>query len=137
MNKRRMLLALVIAPLIPVLAVILLPALLGQKIFGNWLPFAILSGLVTSYLGAIAFGGPLISLLRKFGRLNIISVSLAGAASGAVVLCLFMNLFGLMLGSQPSVNSVTLVWGAGLGLTVAIFFCLIAGITSHSSSSRP
>ncbi|MFL1407370.1 hypothetical protein ACJO2E_18655 [Marinobacter sp. M1N3S26] len=137
MNKRRMLLALVIAPLIPVVAVILLPALLGQQIFGNWLPFAILFGLVTSYLGAIAFGVPLISLLRKFGRLNIISVSLVGAASGSVVLCLSMNLFGFMLGSQPSVNLATLVWGAGLGLTVAIPFCLIAGITSHSSSLRP
>ncbi|MFL1456375.1 hypothetical protein ACJO5Y_18190 [Marinobacter sp. GN3S48] len=131
MNKRRLWLASITAPLTPVVAVTLVPMFFTQgQAFGNWLPVVILLGLFTSYLGAFVLGLPLVFLLERFGRLNLVALALAGAASGALIFSCFLYFLGLMLGSQSNIGFTEAVWGAGLGLMVAVPFSLVAGITS-------
>jgi len=134
MNKNRLCLASTVAPVTPIVAVIIVPALVTQgQAYGNALPMAILFGLLTSYLGTIALEVPQFLMLQRFGRLNLTALSLAGAASGVLVFSCFLYLLGLMLDSQASIGATEVLWGAGLGVMVAVPFSLIAGITSHSS----
>ncbi len=131
MNKKRLWLASTVAPVTPIVVVILVPALLTQgQAYGNALPMAILFGLLTSYLGTIALGVPQFLMLQRFGRLNLTALSLAGAASGVLVFSCFLYLFGLLLDSQVSIGATEILWGAGLGVMVAVPFSLLSGITN-------
>ena len=121
MNKiPRRLLALVIAPLAPAV----LPVAFDHS-------FAIVA-VAFSYLVFSCVGLPVVLALRHFQWLNIASLLLSGAVLGAVSFALFLD---VLFGSSPS--SVTdlraLLWGAGLGMSVAGSYGAIAGIRNLSA----
>lgn len=85
--------------------------------------------LAVSYSSCFLFGLPLIPYLKRKQRLNIIFISIGGAVLGMVVV--YVAGFGVAatLGSTKSVipELSELLWGAALGLLVALAFGLIAG----------
>lgn len=138
MNDRRFLLAVGIAPLTPIVAIVLLLVLTtDESTTSYWIPIIVSFGLPTSYLGTCVVGLPLVIFLKRGGRLNLVSMSIAGAVSGGGLSACFSYFLSLLLGSPLRFDITLATWGAGLGIMVAITFGLLAGITSHSSSLRP
>ncbi|WP_160154171.1 hypothetical protein [Microbulbifer sp. ALW1] len=134
MNKNRLYLASMIAPLVPTFLVVLLPALfLGSQAFGNALLMAILLSLITSYLAFFALGVPLLLVLEKKGALSLVGLSTAGAIAGALAFTCMLYIFGSMLESKADVGAIQIIWGAGVGLAVAVVFSLVSGITRRGS----
>ena len=116
-HPSRPLAAAIVAPLAP--AVVF-------SVFG--LGAALVAG-IFSYIVFVALGLPAISVLRRFGKLNIFSLLLSGAVIGAGSFLCFSLLFAKLLGStQIGVELSTFAWGAGLGALVAGSFGVIAGV---------
>lgn len=88
------------------------------------------TAIVAGHVGFWIIGLPLVKLLRRLGRLNLLILTLCGALAGAAVFVLFGVFLALALGSllYSSVNSLMLVWGGILGASVAASFGSIAGV---------
>lgn len=97
---------------------------------------AVALALLTSYLGLIVIGFPLIYLLKRIGWLNLPALAITGALAGIGVFALFLEGLGAMLESSAPINIIQILWGAGLGLSAALSFGLISGITNRPSSTR-
>ena len=133
----RKVLAIIVAPLTPAILMIGLPVLSSW----SW-PFndsdykiVIIVSVIFGYLGFGVFGIPIVYWLNKNNKLNLISISLAGAATGSIVFSLFSVLLGLALNSTTSINLGIILWGAALGLSVSLIYGGISGITIRSKST--
>jgi hypothetical protein len=89
----------------------------------------LLIALSVSYLSCFVFGAVLISFLRHKRHLNTINLSIGGAVLGAVVFYIFGFGFSALLDASKSMvpSSSELLYGAALGVLVALPFGLIAG----------
>jgi hypothetical protein len=129
MSKTRVLLAFLLAPLGPALYLVVMQ-LLSQSSGRYSLAMPLIFALPISYLSCVAFGVPLLRILRSRGALSSIAVVAVGSLLGIVVNYLFGHLFAALLDSRAStVPGIDIViWGVLLGAMVAIPFVLIAGI---------
>lgn len=92
-----------------------------------------------SYAGSLLLGLPVIALLRAKGQLSIYSCLLSGISIGFVLGGLIAWAFAdFKPWSQVATNA--LLWlatvGGVLGVSVALCFCFIAGITLRSSGPK-
>lgn len=124
-SKNRYTFAAVISPLIP--AVIALAPMLGGE-NPQFEMLAVALALLTSYLGLFVIGLPLVFLLERIGWLNLPVLSITGALAGIGVLALFLQGLGAILESSAPINTIQILWGAGLGFSAALSFGLISGI---------
>ncbi|WP_308366717.1 MULTISPECIES: hypothetical protein [unclassified Microbulbifer] len=126
MNNKRIILAFVFAPLVPTIYFLGFMEPVGKNVILMLLVYSI----CFSYLPTLLLGLPLVSYLRKVHRLNLVNVVAIGAAGGMIVFYVFGFVFSAMLDSSKSVTPAIseLIWGAILGMSVAIPFSLIAGI---------
>lgn len=129
MTKNRIRLAFLLAPLGPALYLISV-WLLSRGSGRHDVFMTLLFALPVSYLSCLAFGMPLLHVLRARDSLSAITVVTVGALLGVVVNYLFGYLLAALLGSNVSVVPVShvIAWGLILGLLVAVPFVLIAGI---------
>lgn len=89
-----------------------------------------------SYLGFLFLGLPSFFALQRSGRANLWSLLVAGAIGGAITMLVFSTLlFGVSTWQYATLGNIVgqILWGVGLGVCVAISFCLIAGITRRST----
>ena len=91
--------------------------------------------LLTSYLGFFIAGFPLIYLLRRAGVLSLPALILSGPVFGIFVFYYFSLFLNYLLGTSASFGLSASLWGALLGLSVALSFGLIAGITWRSNGT--
>lgn len=133
MTETRFTVAAVTSPLVPA-GIALAPMLQAESSQYNMLAVAL--ALLTSYLGVIVIGLPLVHLLKRIGWLNLPALAITGALAGIGVFALFLQGLGAMLESSAPLNLIQILWGAGLGLSAALSFGLIAGITNRPSSTR-
>ena len=131
--------AILIAPLTPALAVILLAVVASM----SW-PFnesdyklIIVVASAASYFSTFSVGLPVLYVLRKYGQLKLQNIALAGGVSGIVVFSLFQVFIALLFGSTVEYGLLTIIWGFVCGFCVAVSYALISGITSASNSFRP
>jgi len=119
-----------VAPWAAPVAVLLLRAAQGPASpYQSDVPWILGFGVVTSYIGTLVLGLPLVVVLHRIHRLTLVPLLLCGSATGAVVFYLFLKVFALMLGSPlATVRIRDLVGGTMLGVLVALVFGLIAGI---------
>jgi hypothetical protein len=91
-----------------------------------------------SYLASVLFGWPLIGFLERKRRLYASNLLIGGAVFGAATFYLFgFGLAALLESTKliaPSLGE--LLFGAVLGLLLALSYCLIAGI-SFSKRHHP
>jgi uncharacterized BrkB/YihY/UPF0761 family membrane protein len=123
-------LAFALAPALPALyfLVVLYPTSSGDT-GRNYVVLMLLIALSVSYLSCFLLGAPLISFLKRKRHLNTIYLSIGGAVLGAVVFYIFGFGFSALLDSSRSMvpSFSELVYGAALGVLVALPFGLIAG----------
>jgi hypothetical protein len=124
LNKREWR-AFLLAPLIPVVFFVLVFMASGY----GFDFFALLISVPFSYVPCFLFCVSVMRILRARGMLTVTSIALCGVVLGAAVFYMFRFFLSAMLGSSadlvPGVSE--LVWGALLGLSVALPFGLIAG----------
>ena len=127
-------LAIIVAPLMPAIIMIGVPVIVSRSWPFNDSDYKIIIAVsvLFGYLGFGVFGIPIVYWLNKIYKLNLIYLSLAGAATGSIVFSLFSVLLGLSLNSTTSINLGSILWGAGLGISVAITYGIISGITIRS-----
>lgn len=131
LDRRRTSLAAAVAPAV-------LPLLVGGLELANGVGFSwgfLTVGLVagSSYAGMFFIGLPAILILRHFGQLNLVTLALVGICGGILTFFCSLTILGLLLGSSAAFGTVQVLWGATLGLAVALSFGAIAGITIRST----
>lgn len=126
MRDKRVVLAFLIAPLIPSILLYVVAGDIGK----NWVIMMLLFSVFFSYLPSLLFGIPFVLWLQKKNRFNLINVMIFGAVAGMMVLYVFRFIFAAILDSSASLvpGISDLIWGAILGISVALPFSLIAGI---------
>ena len=96
------------------------------------LPWIVIIAVFTSYIALFAIGLPLVRVLCRYGRLNLLFLTACGGIAGAAVFMVFDVIFAWSLGSQPDFDILGLLaivlYGGVLGGSVAVSFGLIAGI---------
>ena len=131
MTEQRFQIASLVAPSTPALLVFI-----GDQTQSFQWNFLIVGlALLTGYLGFFIVGYPLIYLLRRTGFLSLPVLMLSGPVIGVLVFYFFLLFLSFLLGSSASFGLSAIIWGAGLGLCVALSFGLIAGITWRSSGT--
>jgi len=83
-----------------------------------------------AYLALFVIGIPIYWILKRRRMLSLLTLSIAGAVSGALAFEFFLYLFAVMMKSTPGVFVSALAWGASLGFLVALTFGLIAGVSN-------
>jgi hypothetical protein len=131
MTEHRFQIASLMAPCTPALFVFI--GFLTQSFQWNFLIVGL--ALLTSYLGFFIVGYPLIYLLRRTGLLSLPVLMLSGLVFGVLVFYLFSLFLGFLLESSAPFGLSATLWGALLGLCVALSFGLIAGITWHAGGT--
>ena len=130
LNKREWM-AFLLAPLVPAVFFVLIFVISGS----GFDIFAFLISVPFSYVPCFLFCISAMKILRARGKLSVANVALCGVVLGAAVFYLFRFVFSFMLGSSadfiPAVSE--LIWGALLGLSVALPFGLMAGFPFFSS----
>lgn len=124
LNKREWM-AFLLAPLIPAVFFVLIFIVSGS----GFDFFAFLISVPFSYVPCFLFCVSAMKILRARGMLSVTNIALCGVVLGAAVFYLFRFVLSAMLGSSADVVPAVseLVWGALLGLSVALPFGLIAG----------
>lgn len=92
--------------------------------------------IIASYATCLIIGAPLIFLLRKYQKLNIIWFSTLGSFLYALVInyVLFIAMKPTIIGSIYFVILKATLSGLVLGLSIVAVYSYITGITSKSSS---
>ncbi|WP_420389919.1 hypothetical protein [Marinobacter sp.] len=131
--------AILIAPLTPALAVILFAVVASMSWPFNETDYKIFIGVASavSYFSSFSVGLPVLYFLRKYGKLKLHHIALAGGVSGIAVFSLLQVFIALSFGSMAAFGILTVVWGFACGFCVAVSYALISGITSASNSFRP
>lgn len=135
MTEQRFRIASLIAPCIPVLFIFFVLVDFETPSF-QWNFLFVGFALFIGYLGFFMVGFPLIYILRRNGFLSLPMLMLSGLVLGVLVFYLFWLLLGFLLGSSVPYELSAILWGAALGLCVALSFGLIAGITWRSSGRK-
>ena len=120
--------AAVLAPLAaPVISILLM---FGSKFTAtdSGLAWVFGFGAAFGYLSLLLGGIPILMLLKRLKRLNLFTLTLAGAIAGVFVFQLSLFVLGLLLESSASYDWLSLAYGALVGAAVACCFGLIAGI---------
>ena len=127
--------AILIAPLTPALAIILISVVASMSWPFNDSDYKIIIEVASavSYFSLLAVGLPVHYVLRKYGKLKLHHVALAGGVSGISVFSLFQVFIALLFGSTADHGLLTMVWGFACGCCVAVSYALISGITNKSS----
>lgn len=89
-----------------------------------------------AYVGLLVLGLPAAYGLYRIHLLNVWYLALAGMFGGVVVMFAFLQVFGRFLQPSEPFGFLGAVWGATLGLLVALVFCALVGITRRSSGRR-
>jgi hypothetical protein len=133
-TQDRLVIATIVAPCSAPITIILAAVVqCGCWPFHYDLPWIVGFSLITGFVGLCAVGLPLVYVLRRVGRLNLISLALSGALAGVLVFYLFGRLLAFLLESSGPFNLLSAVWGAALGFILALVFGLIAGLTTRST----
>lgn len=86
--------------------------------------------IITSYAGLIIIGIPIFRILRRLGKLNLLTLIFVGGICGVLVFMVFSVLLSFALSSKShlafSISSI--LWGSILGTSVAVVYGLIAGV---------
>lgn len=133
LNDSRFALACGISPLIPTLLLVGLPRVLAPSVPDYSAPFIIMFSLPISYGAFVCIGLPALTFLHRLKLLTFPALALGAALSGIVVEYLSLIAVGAFLGLRRPVSASLgdLAWGAGLALSVAVPFSLIAGVPFH------
>jgi len=128
----RQIAAILIAPLTPALAVILVAVVASMSWPFNESDYQIIIGVASavSYFSLLAVGLPVLRVLRKYGKLKLYHISLAGGVSGIVIFSLVQLTTALLFSSTAEYGLLTLIWGFLWGFCVAMSYAIISGITS-------
>lgn len=126
MSNKRIVLAFLIAPLVPSIYFLMMMEFASKSVIVMMLIYSILF----SYVPSLLFGIPFISWLQKKHCLSLVNVVIFGAVAGMIVFYVFRFVFAAMLDSSVSLvpGFSDLIWGALLGVFVSLPFSLIAGI---------
>lgn len=129
----RQIAAILIAPLTPALAVILIAMLVSMSWPFNQSDYKIIIAVAcaVSYMGFFIIGVPLIIILRKYSDLTLRSFAVSGGVSGIAVFGLAHLLTALASGSSAQSGLLTIIWGFSCGLCVSVSYALLSGITSR------
>ncbi len=121
----------------PAILIIGLPIIFSQSWPFNDTDYKIIIfvSVIVGYFSLAIIGIPIVYWLTKMGKVNFINLSLSGAIAGAVVFSLFSIILGASLDSTTSLNLGSIIWGAALGLSVALTYSAISGITSRSTTT--
>ena len=129
MNRRRLLLAAALSPLVPVALFV------GGALAAGQLPaqvqvitLTLIFALPTSYAGLLIFGWPLFVFLRRRDGLSMPPFLVSGAIGGVAMLAAVMALLSRIQGVPLAFNLMATAFGIGLGLSVSLVFCIVAGI---------
>ena len=130
----RIALSLMLTPLFPVLLFILVPAILeGEFMKPNEIFLISAPTYFVTLISLVIVGLPACHYLKMLNALNIFSLSAFGALGGVVYFSIFGWLFSVVLGSSFTLDTKSIIWGASLGLTTAVVFGAVSGITRRSS----
>ena len=124
MIRTRMIVASLLAPLSAPLANFLSPILArGGEWPYNQTDFLMIMSIsaLFAYLALFFVGIPIYWILKRLRVLSILTLSVGGAASGAL-------LFEIFFGLSSGFSFFGVMWGAFLGFLVAATFGLIAGV---------
>ena len=133
LNKKRVISGAIIAPWTSVIVLFLSGLSDGNSPQMDTLIYLI--ALITSYLGTLILGMPLVYFLGRFKCLNLPILVLSGSVLGIFVWYLFSIFLGYMLSSSVSFELKNIIGGIFFGSIISICFGLIAGITIHSSGT--
>ncbi|WP_157462078.1 hypothetical protein [Chitinimonas koreensis] len=139
MKIEKITLAFVLSPLFPVAYMLIMPYLSGGAYQGRYdVLLVLLFSLPTSYISCLLLGLPLVRALRKRSALTLVNVVGGGVVLGMIAYYLFSWGFAAFLGSsiELTAQAEVLVWGAILGVMVALPFGLIAGLPLHRPSPQ-
>ena len=130
MSAVRQRLAFAMAPALPALWIFIFLEYTNPGASGGvWeiLIFAI--ALSVSYLSCFLLGAPLILFLKNKRHLNLIYITIGGAMLGGVVFYIFGIVLAMTLNTPRTMVPYLfeLIWGAALGILVALPFGLISG----------
>lgn len=124
------------APLLYAIIVLFVPEITNQDEFSavTW-TVSTTFFIIVSYIACLAFGGPLIIILKRKNRLRFWWVVIPGSIlyAAALYVTLFVFMGGEIHDNKLYVISSTLAAGFGLGIVVTILFCLLAGITKSAN----
>ncbi|MGI9200261.1 MAG: hypothetical protein ACR2QL_04330 [Woeseiaceae bacterium] len=128
---KRLKLAGILAPLTAPLAILAYVAMSARDLsvlLAPSMPMMMIVSLVFSYAGLALVARIAIKLQRRIDAPAVLTLTVVGALSGALVFWLFIFLFLLWLGAWPSAfDFEATAMGAILGASVALVFGLIAG----------
>ena len=130
MIENRTKLAYLIAPIFPALYMLAMPYFSGSHYSGlHDTLMVLLFSLPISYLSCFFLGFPFVRFLKNRKYLSLVNVVAGGAVLGMFVYYIFGYGFSAFLdSSMSSVSHVSvLMWGAVLGVLVALPFSIIAG----------
>lgn len=129
MNRRRLLLAAALSPLVPVVLFTGGALAAGQlPVQAQVVALMLIFALPTSYAGLLIFGAPLFVILRRREALSMPPFLLAGAIGGGVMLAAVTALLSRIQGAPRTFDLMSIALGIGFGLSVSLLFCIIAGI---------
>lgn len=131
-EKRRLVAAYLIAPLVPTIFMLFFPYLLGTEYIGRHIHALVtLFSLPLSYFSCFIGGLCLIRLFKKRNLLRMPTILIGSMLLGMIAFYLFGFLFSVFLDSKKELLPLLseLLWGGAFGLSVALPFCLIAGIS--------
>jgi len=139
MSPIRVIVGFLLAPLVVPIAILVRDEIKagGASSYQSEIAWIFVFAGVTSYLGLLILGLPLTYILKRFGRLVLLSLILGGIVAGGVTMVAFAICFPLLLGSPVRIEDIDAQWlaaGAGLGATTAAVFGLIAGVPVASKT---
>lgn len=136
MSDTRTILAALLAPAVP--GIIALFEYGDIESGGSASLFILLIAFPVSYGASAMFGLPMVAYLRNKRRLNVITVVVCGSILGAIVFYLFGFILAALLGSSRDLLPAfdELMYGAALGVLVALPFALIAGYPLTGSAQE-
>lgn len=129
-HRKRLRAAFIIAPLVPTLYFAYMIYFAGSDNSGSTLKsMVILFTLILSYLACLVIGRGAIRFLNRRNMLTLPFVVLVGCCGGILVWYFFGYLIGFILSSERSLipSIVDILWGAVLGVSIALPFAIIAG----------
>jgi len=130
LQKKRVVIGAIIAPLAPCVFFLLAPYVLGGNNPGEQYAFlTILFSLPISYVASLALGLPFLISIHKLNILNLPVLSIGAAILGMGVWYVFQQgVLAFMLDSHADFVVNDALWGAFLGACVGLTFGLIAGV---------
>ena len=127
--------AILIAPLTPVLAVILVSVVASMSWPFNESDYKIIIFAVSevSCICLFVVGFPVLCILKKHKKLTLLYISMAGGISGVVLFDLVLSIAAFLLESRAEYGLLAFIWGFLSGLCVAMSYGFTSGIIRRSN----